>query len=103
LVFSCWFCLHFFFNGMVFRAGRGGGQLGFPMQSMPTIGLEVAGGGTAGLAQLGIVVFELGGVGGSAVDTFVGAGGLTQGVIPRTVGGFWSVTGAMRHAGMWRA
>ncbi len=45
---------------MVFLSGRGGGQGGFPVRITPSIGLETAGGGTAGRAQLGIVGWAVG-------------------------------------------
>jgi len=48
---------------MVFLSGRGGGQGGFPVRITPSIGLETAGGGTAGRAQLGIVGWAVGVVG----------------------------------------
>jgi len=51
---------------MVFLSGRGGGQWDFSEYNTPAIGLGPAGGSTAGLAQLWIVVFGLGGVGGAA-------------------------------------
>jgi len=41
---------------------------------MPASRREEAGGGTAGLAQLGIVVFEVGGVRGNALGAVVGSG-----------------------------
>jgi len=44
------------------------------MQNKPTIGHEEAGGSMAGLAQLGIVVFEVGGVGENALGAVVGSG-----------------------------
>jgi len=54
---------------MVFLSGGGGGRLGFSVQNTPAIGLGAAGGNTAGLAQLWIVVFKVGGVGGSLRST----------------------------------
>jgi len=73
----------FFLNGIVFLSGHGRGQWVFPTQNVPAIRLE-AGGGTAGFAQLGIVVFVVGGRG-NLQGTIVGAGWWTMGIVPGTV------------------
>ncbi len=83
---------------MVFLSGRGGGQWDFLVHSTPAIRLETAGGGTAGLAQLGIVVFELGGVRVGALGMVVGAGGWTRGIVPWLIHGLRSIKGVNRHA-----
>jgi len=67
---------------MVFLSGRGGGQGWFPVQITPSIGLELAGGGTAGRAQWGIVGFAVGGV---------------EWSMPGAV--LWSFQGVVRHSG----
>ena len=85
---------------MVFLSSRGGGQWGFPVQSMLAIRLETAGGSTAGLAQLGIVVFELGGVRVGALGMVFGAGGWTWGIVPQLIHGLWSIKDVNRHAWM---
>jgi len=82
---------------MVFLSGCGGGQWDFPMQSTPAIGLGSAGGGTAGLAQLGIVFIELGGAGGGALSAVVGAGWWSRGIVPCAIRGLWLVSGVRRH------
>jgi len=62
----------FFLNGVVFIGGQGGGQWLLPSYTMPIIG--VAGGGTTGLAQLGIVVFVDWGCQGRLWGGMVGSG-----------------------------
>jgi len=74
--------------------------LDFPAQNTPVIGHEEAGGGTAGLAQLGIVVFELGGVEVNALGTVFGAGWLRMGNFPCTVCGLSLIRGVGWHAGL---
>ena len=64
------FVCAFFLNGMVFLSGRGGGQWDFSEYNTPAIGLGPAGGSTAGLAQLWIVVFGLGGVRGCGKERY---------------------------------
>ena len=86
---------------MVFRSGRGGGQWGLPVQLTPSIGLETAGGGTAGLAQLGIGFCELGGAGGGALSTVVGAGRRSRVIVPHARG-LWSIGNVRRHVGVGR-
>jgi len=87
---------------MVFLSGRGGGQWDLPVQSTPAIGLGSAGGGTAGLAQLGIV-FGLGGTGGGALGAIVGAGWQTRGMVSLAILGCWSIGGVCRHVGVGHA
>ncbi len=74
----------FFLKGVVFLSGCGRGQWGFPMQNMPTIKVE-AGGGMAGFAQLGIVVFVVGGGQGKLQGTVFGSGWGTKHSAPGTV------------------
>ena len=85
---------------MVFLSSHGGGQRDFLVHSTPAIRLEMAGGGTAGLAQLGIVVFELGGVRVGALGMVFGAGGWTWGIVPQLIHGLWSIKDVNRHAWM---
>jgi len=70
------------------------------VQSTPTIGLGSAGGGTAGLAQLGIVFFEMGGAGGGALSAVVGAGWGSRGIVPHAARGLWSIGDVLRHVGV---
>jgi len=68
--------------------------LGVRVHGMPSIRLEMAGGGTAGLAQLGIVVFDLGGVRMGALGMVVGA---------MWIPGLRMVKGVNWHVWMWEA
>jgi len=63
----------FFLNGIVFLSGQGGSQWIFPAQNVSAIIRVEAVDGTAGFAQLGIVVFVVGGHGDSQ-GMIVGAG-----------------------------
>jgi len=87
---------------MVFRSGRGGGQ-DFPAQDNPAIGHEEVGGGTAGLAQLGIVGFDLRRVEGNALGLVVGAMLAARGNFPWTVLRLCAVGGVGWYAGMGQA
>ena len=87
---------------MFFCSGRGGGQ-DFPAQNNPAIGREEVGGGTAGLAQLGIVVFELRWVEGNALGSVFGAVLSAKGNFPLTVLKLCSVGGVGWYAGMGQA
>ncbi len=74
---------------MVFFVGHGGGQW-FLAQDVPVIQVE-AGGRTAGLAQVGIVVCVVGGGGGSLQCAVFGVGWTTRGSAPCTRLVLWSV------------
>jgi len=78
---------NFFLKGVVFLSGHGRGQWVFSEQSMLAMRVG-AGCGTAGLAQLGIVVFVVVVVLGNLQGLVVGAGWLSaQCVDPGTICG----------------
>jgi len=78
-----------FLNGVVFLTSQGGGQWVLPVQK-PATGF-VAGGSTAGFAQLGIVVFVAGGGQEKLKGTVVGSGWGTRGSAPGMVQGCRSI------------
>jgi len=72
--------------------GRGGGQWLFPAYTTPSIGIAV--GGTAGLAQFGIVVFVDWGCRAIRQGTLVGSGMGARGNSPGTMQEMQSIWGA---------